>query len=182
MQPFCQNTRKLCQSLAKGKSQRAPTPVQSLKALWAGVSSKNRQNNLLKIQCVALSDHWGESYFKILVAISDRTLVSCRGLRRVACARRLKYADHLVQPYMCNWRWWVLRTFKKGTNQLNTECAWHIVETCMCDFERKRNKTTDHCLFENCRLLSFAGAYNINAIGRKNGVGDHENYLLTKIR
>ena len=104
MQPFCQNTRKLCQSLAKGKSQRAPTPVQSLKALWAKVSSKNRQNNLLKIQCVALSDHWGESYFKILHKCRGRNfrpLVSCRGLRRVACARRLKYADHLVQPYMC---------------------------------------------------------------------------------
>ena len=85
MQPFCQNTRKLCQSLAKGKSQRAP--VQSFKgpfinltscfhmlnfvpirgvvslileegvALRAEVSNKNRQNKIPEIQCVALSDH-----------------------------------------------------------------------------------------------------------------------------
>ena len=132
MQPFCQNTRKLCQSLAKGKSQRAP--VQSFKgpfinltscfhmlnfvpiwgvvslileegvALRAEVSNKNRQNKIPEIQCVALSDHWGESYFKILHKCRGRNLrplVSCRGLRRVACARRVKYADHLVQPYMC---------------------------------------------------------------------------------
>ena len=87
MQPFFQTTRKLCQSLAKGKSQRAPVHVQSFKgpfinltscvhmlnfvpirgvvslileegvALRAEVSNKNRQNKIPEIQCVAHSDH-----------------------------------------------------------------------------------------------------------------------------
>ena len=75
MQPFCQNPRKLCQSLAKGKSQRAPE--QSLKALWAKVSNKKRYEakyprlNMLPsliIEVKAIS----KSCINVVVAISDR--------------------------------------------------------------------------------------------------------------
>ena len=88
MQPFCQNPRKLCQSLAKGKSQRAPE--QSLKALWAKVSIKQRHEatyprlNMLPsliIEVKAIS----KSCINVVVAF--RLLVSCRGKIRVEMGR-----------------------------------------------------------------------------------------------
>ena len=90
MQPFCQNPRKLCQSLAKGKSQRAPTPAQSLKALWAKVSNKKRYEakyprlNMLPsliIEVKAIS----KSCINVVVAF--RLSVSCRGKIRVEMGR-----------------------------------------------------------------------------------------------
>ena len=77
MQPFCQNPRKLCQSLAKGKSQRAPTPAQSLKALWAKVSNKKRHEAtyprlIMLPSLITEVKAISKSCINVVVAISDR--------------------------------------------------------------------------------------------------------------